>query len=332
MLYSPAMPGHIAAGTLAPLKPYIDAWSEDARADLVRLPETLDRQDVAYGVPWDMRVAGLVYRADLLKAAGKRPPQSLQEWSDTAAALATDDIAGIALGFGQDSPSNAAGWFLTTLVGSGAKVLNDDGTAAFASPQAERLVQWVKDQVKRNTLPQSVALQGLESVQQLFIAGKAVFLPTSTVKYEFIADRSKLGENIRMTAYPGWHEGRPSPALVQSWSLVIPKGAKHPASAWKLIEHWTSTKMQIESAKIGGYVPVRRSALNDPWFESPKAATIRWAVDYAAKHPLAFHFPENTDALYDTWAKMFGQVLTDRMTPGQALTWAEAEYNRRGSR
>jgi ABC-type glycerol-3-phosphate transport system substrate-binding protein len=332
MLYSPSMPGHIAAGTLSPLKPYIDAWPAEVRSDLVQLPETLGKGGVAFGVPWDMRVAGLAYRADLLKAAGKRPPQSLQEWADTAAAVGKGDIAGIALGFGQDAPSNAAGWFLTTLVGSGAKVLNPDGTAAFVSPQAERLVQWVKDLTKRNALPQSVALQGLESVQQLFVAHKAAFLPTSTVKFEFIADRSKLGENMKMIAYPGFEEGRPSPALVQSWSLVIPKGAKQPAAAWKFIDHWTSTKVQADSARIGGYVPVRRSALSDPWFKQPKAEMVRWALDYASKNPLVFTFPENTDALYDTWAKMFGQVLTDKMSPREALVWAEAEYNRRGKR
>ena len=79
-------------------------------------------------------------------------------------------------------------------------------------------------------------------------------------------------------------------------------------------------------------MPVRHSALKDPWFDEPKASTIRWAVDYAAKHPLKFDFPENTEALYDTWAKMFGHVLTERMSAKEALAWAETEYNRRGGR
>jgi ABC-type glycerol-3-phosphate transport system substrate-binding protein len=334
MLYSPSMPAHIAAGTLSPLKPYLDTWSAETRTDLVRLPETLDRQGNVFGVPWEMRVSGLVYRDDLLKAAGKRPPQSMKEWADTAAALAKDDIVGMALGFGPEAPSIAAGWFLTTLVGSGAKVLNDDGTAAFVSPQAERLVQWVKDLVTnhKDALPQSVALQGLEQAQNLFIARKAAFLPTSTQRVGFIRERSTLGEAVKMTAYPGFEEGRPSPALVQSWSLVIPKGAKQPAAAWKFIDHWTSTAVQVESARTAGYVPVRRSALADPWFKEPSAEMIRWAVDYAATSPLRFNFPENTEALYDTWAKMFGQVLANRMSPKEALAWAETEYNRRGGR
>jgi ABC-type glycerol-3-phosphate transport system substrate-binding protein len=333
MLYSPSMPGHIAAGTLTPLKSYVDAWPADVRADLVKLPETMDRAGITYGIPWDMRVAGLVYRADLLKAAGKRPPQTMQEWAETATAVSTPEVVGLALGFGQNAPSTAGGWFLATLRGSGVKVLDENGKAAFATPEAERVVQWVKDLVKKgNTYPQSVALQGLESMEQLFIARKAAFVATSTVKFELMATQSKLGDNVKMTGHPGWDAARPTPALVQSWSLVIPKGAKQPAAAWKFIEHWTSTAVQVESAKINGYIPVRSSALKDPWFKEPRAEMIRWAVDHAQKNPLAFHFPENTDALFDTWAKMFGQVLTDRMSPAEALKWAEAEYNRRGSR
>jgi ABC-type glycerol-3-phosphate transport system substrate-binding protein len=335
MLYSPSMPAHMAAGTLSPLKSYMDAWPAAERADLVRLPETVDRQGNPFGVPWEIRVSGMGYRADLLKAAGKGAPRSIKEWGETAAAVSTNDIAGIAIGFSPEAPSVAAGWFLTTLVGSGVKVLTDDGKAAFNTPQAERLVQWVLDlstKGNKTALPANVALQGLEQAQTLFIAQKAAFLPQSSQRFEFIRERSKLGENLKLAAYPGWEEGKPSPALVQSWSLVIPKGAKNPAAAWKFIEHWTSASVQIESAKMAGYVPVRSSSLKDPWFNDPKADTIRWAVDYAAKYPLKFNFPENTEALYDTWAKMFGNVLTARMSPKEALAWAEQEYNRRGGR
>ena len=335
MLYSPSMPAHMAAGTLSPLKAYLDAWPAADRADLVRLPETIDRQGNPFGVPWELRVSGLGYRADLLKAAGKRAPQSIAEWGETAAAVSTADIAGIAIGFSPEAPSVAAGWFLTTLVGSGVRVLTDDGKAAFNTPQAEKLVQWVLDlstKGNKTALPTNVALQGLEQAQTLFIAQKAAFLPQSSQRFEFIRERSKLGENLKLSTYPGWEEGKPSPALVQSWSLVIPKGAKNAAAAWKFIEHWTSTPVQVESAKMAGYVPVRASALKDPWFNEPKAETIRWAVDYAAKYPLKFNFPENTEALYDTWAKMFGNVLTAKMSPKEALAWAEQEYNRRGGR
>ncbi|MGB6105832.1 MAG: sugar ABC transporter substrate-binding protein [Pusillimonas sp.] len=334
MLYSPSVPMQIAAGTLASLQPFIDKWPKQDFSDLVRLSQNENRAGDIFALPWQMRVSGLMYREDLLNAVGKRPPQSLDEFAETAKITAKDDVVGIALGFSPEAPSVATGWFLTTLAGTGAKILNEDGTAAFVSPEAERLVAWVADLVNGGTdaLPLNVAMQGQEQSFTLFTAKKAVFMPFSSDRLDNIRLRSGLGDAIKMVNYPGFEEGKPAPALVQSWNAAMPKGTKHPEEAWKFIEHASSTDVQTELAKVAGYIPVRQSSLKDPWFQTPEAANISWAVNYSSQHPLKFNFPENTETLYDVWAKMFGQVLTGQMKPEAALAWAEVEYNRRTAR
>lgn len=329
MLYSPTMPPHCSAGTLTALDSYLARWSKEARADTVILSQSKGKDGTVYGLPWELRVSGMMYRQDILKTAGLKPPESLQELAETAEAVAKDDMTGIALGFSPEAPSIASGWFLTTLVGLGAKVLNEDDTAAFVCPEAERLVQWVYDLVHKHkqALPLNVALLGLEPAQQLFIARKAVFLPSSSQRFKFVRERAKLGDAMKMMSYLTFDKGRPAPALVQSWSVVIPRGAKNPEAAWKFIEHWTSPPIQSYQAKTAGLVPMRHSSLSDPWFEEKDAEIIRWATDYAAKHPLNFSFPENTEMLYDVWARMFGQVLTGKMSAKEGLAWAETEYN-----
>lgn len=330
MLFSPHMPVHIAAKTLTPLDGYMASWSPEARSDIVILQQQRDKAGTVFGLPYEMRLSGFVYRRDLLQAMKRSPPRDLNELVAQADEAAKADVVGLALGFSPEQPTIAGGWFLSTLRGMGAKVLNEDGTAAFVSPEAEKLVGWVAGVVRdhKPVLPLNVALNGLEAAQQLFIARKAVFLPASTQRFEFIRDRSKLGDDVQITTYLTFDPERPAPALVQNWSLVIPKGAKSPDAAWKFIEYWTSAAVQSDQAKMAGYVPVRRSALDDPFFATAFAENIRWAVDYAAKYPMDFEFPENTELLYDIWAKMFGQVLTGRMAPREALVAAEADYNR----
>src|SRR5690606_18749158 len=119
-----------------------------------------------------------------------------------------DDVVGIALGFSPEAPSVATGWFLTTLAGTGAKVLNEDGTAAFVSPEAERLVAWVADLVNSGTdaLPLNVAMQGQEQSFTLFTAKKSVFMPFSSDRLDNIRLRSGLGDAIKMVNYPGFEE------------------------------------------------------------------------------------------------------------------------------
>ena len=334
MLYSPQMPIQIEAGTLTPLNGLMEKWSEESQNDIVRLPQA-ESKGVIFGLPWQARTSGLVYRADLLKKAGQEPPRSLEEWSEEAAAISGNDVVGIALGFSPEGSSVAGAWFLTSQIGSGAEVLGPDGRAHFVTPEAERIVQWVADQVKRNppTLPLDVALLDQEKEHDLFSAKRAVFLPTSSDRHPRVVEKSGLAaSDVGMTMYPTFDPEKPAPAVVQSWNLVIPKGARQSDLSWMFIEHWTSAEVQTQGAKIAGLGPVRRSALRDEFFEKPEAQILRWATEYPAEHPLKFVFPTNTEVLYDTWAKMFGQVLSGGMTARQGLEWAQKEYDRRTSR
>jgi len=331
MLFSPSVQMQIAAGTLSSLQPHLDKWPQEARDDLVRLSQNMAPKGGTYAVPWQLRVSGLMYRDDILKAAGKEPPRTLDELAELAKVLPKDGNVGLAMGFSPEAPSVAAGWFLTTVTGSGAKLLNEDGSAAFHSPQAERLAKWARDLVHsgNDAWPLNVALQGQEQAYALFNAKRAVFFAMSSDRLDNVRLKTQLGADVKMVRYPGWDKDKPSPALVQAWNFVIPKGARNEAAAWKFIEVSASPDLQTKLAKLAGFVPVRRSSLKDPWFQSPEAQNIDWAVDYAASHPLDFQFPENTETLYDVLAKMFGQILTDKMPAGEALKAAEAEYNRR---
>ena len=332
MLYSPQMAVHVDAQTLMPLDGFMAQWPAEERGDVVRLRQAEDAKGVVYGLPWQIRTSGLVYRADLLQKAGKEPPRTLGEWASTAAAVQGGDVVGMALGFSPEGSSIAGGWFLTTLLGLGSKVLNPDGTAAFTTPEAEKLVQWVHEQVngKPPTLPRDVALLDQEKEHDLFIAKKAVFLPTSSDRHARVVDKSGLPfDAVGMTRYPTFDPGKPAPALVQSWNLVIPKGAANPDLSWRFMSHWASREVQLESAKIAGLGPVRGSVLKDAFFERPEGKVIRFATEYASQDPMKFEFPTNSEVLYDTWVKMFGQVFSNQMSAKDGLAWAASQFDRR---
>ena len=70
MLYSPYMQAQVAAGTLLPLNPLIDAWPEADREDVITVPMAYDSQGNLYGLPYELRAYGIMYRSDLFKEAG----------------------------------------------------------------------------------------------------------------------------------------------------------------------------------------------------------------------------------------------------------------------
>jgi ABC-type glycerol-3-phosphate transport system substrate-binding protein len=126
---------------------------------------------------------------------------------------------------------------------------------------------------------------------------------------------------------PTFDPNKPAPAYVQGWNLIIPRGAKNPDAAWKLIEHWTSKEVQVMQGKQAGYLPVRASAAADPAFSDPAAAHIKWALEYSSKHPLEFEWPTNISFLYSTLAKAVSSIVSNQAEMDEALSQAEKAYN-----
>ena len=326
MLFSPSLGVHLAAGTLHPLDARLAQMPD--RKDLVVLPAGKDKDGKIFAVPWEMRVTGIMYRKDLLDQAGMAVPKTLAELADTAGKLGKDGKVGFGVGFNAAQPTAAMEWFIPTAVAMGAKVLNPDGSAAFASPPMERLTQYVSDLVhKYKAVSQDVALLGDNDVQQFGESGRSVFLVKASHRFQFIREKSGIKDGYQMMAFPGEEASKPGPAIIQSWSLGIPKASKNGDAAWKLIQHWTSAPMQLYQAEKAGYLPIRVSVADAPVFKSADNAHIRWALTYAAENPLDFDWPENTEFLYATLARAIEQVIAGKATPKDALLAAEKTYN-----
>ncbi|MEX2540618.1 MAG: extracellular solute-binding protein [Trueperaceae bacterium] len=326
MLFAPLLPTHVDAGTILPVNDYL---SEEIRSDLVIFPEAQTSDGTIFAIPYEMRVGGIIYRADLFEAAGLELPRTLDELAAAATELTVGDQVGMAMPFSAKNASGAMEWLFPTLVGMGAEILNEDGSADFASEEAERLVQWVYDLVHvHEAMPLDVALLGSEETQQLVISGQAAMRPLPTHRLEFIRSESGLGDNIQIMELVTFDPEQPGPALTQGWTAAIPAASDSPDLAWKLIEHWVSPEMQIAQTKMAGYIPIRASVLSDPFFDTEEAKDIRWALNYASEHPMTFAgLSQHTNVLYDVWARMFEQVLTDQMSPSEGLAWAEREYD-----
>jgi ABC-type glycerol-3-phosphate transport system substrate-binding protein len=325
MVFSPQLQTQIAAGTLASLEDRLAKMPD--RNDLVVLSEGKDRQGNSYAVPWEMRVGGIMYRKDLLDKAGLPVPKTLPELAEAAGKLGTEGKIGFGLGFKPTNPDAGLAWFVPTAVAMGAKILRADGTPDFASPEMIQLTQFTHDLVhKYKAMSLDAALMGDTEVQQLAEGSRTVFLAKGSHRLQFIREKSGLANNIQMMAVPTFTPGKPAPAIVQGWTLAIPKASKNQEAAWKFIQHWTSTDIQIYQAEKAGYLPVRRSASTAPALKDPKNAHVAWALDYAAQHPFEFNWPENPDFLYATLAKALEQVVTNQSPPKDALIAAEKAY------
>lgn len=329
MLYSPNFQANLQAGNLLPLDKYLATWTAADRNDLVLL-NVAKKENRIYGLPWELRVLGMAYNAKALRESGASVPRNLEELAETAAKFTKDGMVGLAFGFNPADSTGSIEWFVPTLYGMGAKLLNADGTAAFDSPQARKLVQYTHDLVhKYKALTMDVALTGDEAIQQLAESGRVVFVRTGTFRIAAMREKTKLGTDLQFIPFPTFETGKRSPALLQGWHAAIPAKAKNPDQGWKFLEHWVSKEMQTYQATVAGYLPVRESVAKSDVFNKPEGAYVRDAIVWAHDNALNFNWPANSDYLINVLARMFGQVITNKMSVPDGLKWAEIEYNKR---
>jgi len=332
MLHSGFVQRQIAARALQPLDGFLAKLPEADRNDLIVLPTGADKAGKVYALPYELRVSGFIYRVDLLRKYGLEVPDTLPKLVEAAGRIQKgegQDFIGMSIAFNPARSDRGARWFVPTLVGMGAKIINADGTAAFNTPEAVKLLNWIKASIEPDkVMPLNVALSDPERDQQLSEAGRVAFDLEAT--HWLAAMREKLpktGAELSWMPSPGMEPGHPTPADTQGWTLVIPAAAQHPAEAWKLIQRWTAADMQLMQAERAGYLPMRKSLQADPALNKPQLAFISKALDYAAKDVLQFDWPENTDALNIELCRAIEATITGTKTAEAALADAERSYN-----
>jgi len=321
----------IGAKAIQPLDKYLSKMSSKDRDDLIIHPNAIDAARKIYAVPYDLRVHGYIYRVDLFKKAGIGMPESLEEWPEATKKIqevAGKDFIGIGIAYGA-SGSRALFQFVPVLVGMGAKVINEDGTAAFSSPQAEKLLSYLYDLVhKYKVMPLDVALMNAFDLELMAESGRMGFVYEGTHKLDKMRERAPAGVELSYMAPLGFGKGNKSPAMLEAWNLAIPAYAKNPNDAWKFIEHWISPDIQLYQSHTVGCLPVRKSLGDHPSFNTPATAHIKPALKYLLDNPLKLKWPENTDAVNDALRHAIINVLTNKMSSKEALAEAEKNYNR----
>jgi len=330
MLYSPFMTSHVEAGTLTPIDDFMKAWSPQRRNDTVILPIAKDRQGKTFALPWELRVFGLLYRMDLLKAAGLAPPASLEDMARVALALQKPGLQGLGISLHTATSTAGIEFIMPQMIAQGSKILTADGAAAFGGAGTERVLQYLHDLVhKHRVLSLDTALAPSDDVQNLAIGGQAAMITNGSHRLTTIQERSPAGAQWSFTPFPAMDAGKPVPASLQGWTLAIPLRARNPQLAWKLVELWTSPSVQKAQAVRAGYLPVLRSVANDPDFASGRNVQFRLpeVVEYVARNPLNFTWPENTDALNEAILKMAQQAISNRLSIKDAIVFGEKTYN-----
>lgn len=332
-------------------------WAErDWLVSLDGLPDSYDIDDIIpamraglshegslYAAPFYGESSMVMYRTDLMEAAGLEMPEA-PTWDDIAEAAAAmtdrdNNINGICI-------RGRAGWgenmaFITTVANSfGARWFDEDWNAQLDSPEWLEAVTFYND-LLQNYGPPGAANNGFNENLTLFQQGRCGMWIDATVAASFVTNPndSTVADHVGFALAPNKDGMEKRANWLWAWALAIPAGTQQEAAAMEFI-NWATSKDYLELvAEREGWAnvpPGSRTSLyeNPDYAEVPFAAMTLQSINAADPNNPTVDPVPYVGIQYvaiPEWAGIgtsagqeFSAMVAGQLTPEQALQRAQA--------
>ncbi|MEL7142321.1 MAG: sugar ABC transporter substrate-binding protein [Cyanobacteria bacterium J06643_4] len=309
-----------------------DKLSDEEKA--VYLPKIFEATQLngdSFGFPWYLTARVTLYNTDIFEEAGVADPPATFEELATVAKQIKDETGKYAF-FISFVPEDAAD-VLQSFVQMGVPLVDDEGNAAFNTPEGKAVFQYWTDLYQQELLPREVLTQGHQQAIQLYQSGQTAILASGA---EFLSSIETNAPDIAAaTKSAPQISGSTGKKNVAAMDLVIPKSTDVEEAALKFAIFVTNDENQLAFAKEANVLPSTVNAMADSYFtdlpESASPVEVARSVSASQLDDAAVLIPAMEDvkvlqkAIYDNLqAAMLGDKTVD-----QAVADAADEWNNR---
>ncbi len=304
---------------------------EEQAVYLPKIWEATQLNGDSFGFPWYLTTRVTLYNTEIFEAAGvSEPPATFEELATVAKQI--KEKTGKYAFFISFVPDDAAD-VLQSFVQMGVSLVDEEGNAAFDTPEGKKVFQYWTDLYQQELLPREVLTQGHQQAIQLYQSGETAILASGA---EFLSSiESNAPDIAAATKSAPQISGSTGKKNVAAMDLVIPKSTDAEAAALKFATYVTNDENQLEFAKVGNVLPSTVKAMEDSYFTEVSADTSPVEVarsvsasqldDAAVLIPAMEDVKELQNIIYDNLqASMLGDKTVD-----QAVTDAADEWNNR---
>lgn len=213
----------------------------------------------SFGIPWYLTTGVTIYNKNLFKEAGiSKPPATYTELAQVAQQI--KEKTGKYAFFTTFVPEDS-GEVLESLVQMGVRLVDDQGQAAFNTPQGKAAFQYWVDLYKKGYLPKEVLTQGHQHAIELYQSGETALLASGTEFFTTVTNNAPAiaGASAAAPQITG-ETGKKSVAVM---NLVIPRDTKIPDAAVKFALFVTNTQNQLAFAKAANVLPSTLDGLQE---------------------------------------------------------------------
>jgi putative chitobiose transport system substrate-binding protein len=222
----------------------------------------------SFGLPWYLTTNVTFYNQDLLTEAGVEPPTTYQELAEVAKQV--KESTGKYAYFTTFVPEDSAD-VLQSFVQMGVDLVDDQGQAAFDTPEGKAVFQYWTDLYQQELLPREVLTQGHRRAIELYQAGEVALLSTGAEFFPTI--EANAPDIAKVTGSAPQISGDTNKRNVAVMNLVIPNATETPNAALDFALYVTNDANQLSFAKAANVLPSTVGALQDSYFTAPGDAT-----------------------------------------------------------
>ncbi|MEM6521666.1 MAG: sugar ABC transporter substrate-binding protein [Cyanobacteria bacterium P01_D01_bin.71] len=312
-----------------PLDDRVSAADKSLYLDKIWQANTLDGE--SFGFPWYLTTRVTLYNTEIFEAAGVTEPPTTYEELATVAQQIKDETGKYAF-FISFVPEDAAD-VLQSFVQMGVPLVDENGSAAFNTPEGKAVFQYWTDLYKQKLLPREVLTQGHRRAVEMYQAGDTAILASGA---EFLSTIENNAPDIAAaTASAPQITGATDKKNVAAMNLVIPQSTDVPEAALKFAMYVTNDDNQLSFAKAANVLPSTTQALADSYFAEPPANAEPVAI---ARSVSAGQMPdaevlipamEDVKVLQKAIYTNLQAAMLDQKTVDQAVADAAAEWDAR---
>jgi multiple sugar transport system substrate-binding protein len=279
-------------------------------------------------MPWFNSCKHLFYNHKLLQAAGfTQPPVTLDELVAQAKASTGSGNWGSIWSWIQ-SEGLICDWLCLMFTQPGAQFIDANGKSVFDQMGGVEALQWMVDLLYKHQAADPASLQSSElDVQKALYTGKYAL----TYNWEGILPagndpaQSQAAPNVQVALLPGG-PGIKSATVNGSEGWAMLKGARHPASAWALLQYMASPAWQKKAALIAGDYPILAALYADADLQKnvQDFAVYGEQFQYMQLRPQVPGYAQKSDIIQ----KHLHEALLQKAAPAEAMRAAADEVNK----
>lgn len=270
-VYSNRLSWYISKGLVADLTTYMDdketGFTEEDYKDI---PEMFFNDgiwnDKQYAMPFNKSQMVLYYNVGMFKDAGIEVPKTWEEWSAAAEKLTVDkdgdgepDVYGCV--FANNLSTDIAPWLKQA---GGATMNEETNEIYFNTPETKEAVEFLNGMMQ----DKNARLAGDDKNANIPLQdGRAAMCVASTSALPYLEEGTMEGIEINAAALPAH---KTNDQLYYGTNVAVFNSATdmQKQAAWEYIKFLTNTENTAYFAAQTGYIPVRKSAQQDPVFKA----------------------------------------------------------------